>query len=180
MSINEANMLLAAADKWQCTDLKLYAEAAIVGYGINIYTAADLILMAHSMSCALLKEKAMEFYAMNAPAIMKTTGWKNIVESNEILRELLELTMGDPTTGDPTMGDPTTSAMQEENGAMNYERMTVSSLRRKLDEEGQCVDGSKRMLIMRLRDVDLSRASATGNDSDQNVAGGADTEDTDA
>lgn len=161
LDANAAEMLLIVADKMNCTDLKLHAEAAIVRSWISVDTVADLILKADSMNCALLKEKTIEFYVKNAPAVMKTEGWERAVKSTEILRELLEVSMGGTATSEAQEGDD----------ERDYDGMSVSALRRKLDEKGQCVDGSKKMLIERLREFDAAKTSAEGTPTEGNAEG---------
>jgi speckle-type POZ protein len=73
--------ILLAADRFGCTDLKLYMESTVAG----------LLLLADSHSCALLKEATMNMYASNSKDVMESSkdDWTKLKESNDLLVELL-------------------------------------------------------------------------------------------
>ena len=131
----KARTFLEVANRYGCWRLKLLAESELVKAGITVNNAADLILFADAQSCALLKEFAMDFFAVNAPAVIKSEGWSNLKESNSLLCELME-----------TLAQPKSNELTDD-----IERMPVATLRRKLDENGLSVDGSREMLVKRLK-----------------------------
>ena len=50
--------------------MKLYAESVLVDKYLTSRVAADLLLFADSISCALLGEAAMDMFAANTAAVM--------------------------------------------------------------------------------------------------------------
>ena len=124
--------LLLVADKFDYTSLKLVAEAKLEESGITVDTISDLLLLADGMNCALLKEAAMRFFVDNWTAVVKTEGYaKMLAKSPKILDELMrELAKPIGFVEDET----------------NVDSMRVTSLRRKLDERGLDVDGTREML----------------------------------
>jgi len=162
ITASEALLLLDAANLYGCPDLKLYAEFEVLKTGgITVDTVADLILKADGMNCAFLKEQAIEFFANNAPAVMKTPGWRKMTESAAVLAEVMQISMGNmgPIVSHVDIGD------------MSLDRMTVSSLRRHLDARGKDVDGSKEMLISRLEALRREDLEGTELDLDADMAG---------
>jgi speckle-type POZ protein len=137
---SEARELLDVANRFGCKGLKLAAEAELAASGISVDTAADLILLGDSQNCALLKEAAIEFFAANLESLMSSSGWANITESAPIMKEIMEVLASKKKQSAPAASD-------EER---DYKLMCVSTLRRKLDEKGLDVDGSREMLISRL------------------------------
>lgn len=133
----QAKALLEVADKYHCSSLKLVAEAELATSGITVENASDLLLFADSKNCALLKETTVKFFLDNRDAVMKTKGYSNLLaKSSKLLDEL----MRELTTPVVTVADET-----------NIDRMRVTILRRKLDERGLDVDGTREMLVKRLK-----------------------------
>jgi hypothetical protein len=153
---NEARELLDVADRFGCKDLKLVAEAELASSCITVETAADLIMLGDSKNCALLKEAAMDFFAANATSVMSSPGWVDIAESAPIMRELMEVVFV------KKKGSAPADAEEER----DYKQMRISSLRRKLDEKGLDIDGSREMLINRLEEGDNDDGSGNAPDED--------------
>ena len=147
----QAKDIIRVADRFGCTGLKLTAEAELATAGITTENAAELILFADGTNCALLKETAMEFFVKNSQAVMKSDGFEQVKESPAIMAELMVVGFGGSTER-PAPSDP--------DGERDYKRMRVSALRRKLDEKGFDVDGSKEMLISRLEAAEVAEAEA--------------------
>ena len=159
-----AKEILAAADRFDCTHLKLYAESVIVDKFLTTANAATLLVLGDSMSCALLKEAAMNTYASDPSAVMESSseGWPNILDSKRLLAELLEsvsLKLGaanrntnttnsnNNNDDDDDISDTVTVA-----GTDNIDQlMNVTSLREKLEEAKLEVDGSREILVDRLK-----------------------------
>jgi hypothetical protein len=96
-----------------------------------------------SENCALLKEAAIEFFAANLTSLMPSSGWANMTESAPIMRDIMEGAFIKKKRSAPADGS------DEER---DYKRMRVSTLRRKLDEKGLDVNGSRGMTISRLEE----------------------------
>jgi speckle-type POZ protein len=152
---NEARELLDVTNRFGCKGLKLLAEAELVDSGITVDTAADLILIGDAKNCALLKEAAMDFFAANPAAVMSSSGWEKIAESAPILKELMEVLVNNKKRPTPVNSDE-----------KDYKRMCVSTLRRRLDEMGLDVDGSKEMLISRLEQENNDDGSGSPSHGD--------------
>jgi hypothetical protein len=85
-----AKLILDAANRFRCTDLKLYIESVIVEKFLVPSNAAALLLLADSSSCALLKEASMNLYVIDSLAVMDSKDdWTKLKESNDLLTELL-------------------------------------------------------------------------------------------
>eukprot|EP00567_Pseudictyota_dubia_P011409 CAMPEP_0197442256 /NCGR_PEP_ID=MMETSP1175-20131217/8311_1 /TAXON_ID=1003142 /ORGANISM="Triceratium dubium, Strain CCMP147" /LENGTH=375 /DNA_ID=CAMNT_0042972689 /DNA_START=575 /DNA_END=1702 /DNA_ORIENTATION=+ len=132
----DARNVLDIADQFGCVNLKLVAESALVESGINESTAAELLLFADAKSCALLKEATLTFIKANAKAVMESPGWSEVNKSASILTEVLKVAFAPKSFA--TDGD-------------DFDEMAVGSLRRKLQEEGLSEDGTREMLVKRLK-----------------------------
>lgn len=123
--------LLKMADRFDYPDLKIRLEADVVNSGVlKLENAADFLVLADSHSCALLKEKAIEIIIENFPKAMNTKGWTALAESGALLNEVLQVKYkADSCTKDGK----------------------VSNLRKRLAEQGHSVDGTKEMLVKRLK-----------------------------
>ena len=80
---------------------------------------SDWILFADAQSCPLLKEYAISYFLLHSREILKSVHSKHLRESGEVLSEIIVL-------------------MSEGGGGM-----TVTQLRKLLDERNLDVDGSK-------------------------------------
>jgi speckle-type POZ protein len=142
---NDARELLDVANRFGCKGLKLAAEAELASSGISVDTAADMILLGDAKNCALLKEAAIEFFAVNPTVVMSSSGWKQVEESLPLMNELMAVLASNKKRPAPA------NDADEDRG---YKRMRVSTLRRMLDEKGLDVDGSREILISRLEEVE--------------------------
>jgi hypothetical protein len=123
--------------------------------GITADTAADLVLLGDAQSCALLKEAAIYFFAANPSSVMSSPGWVNITESAPLMKELMEALVSNKKIFSSVDSDE-----------LDFTRMCVSTLRRKLDEKGLDVDGSREMLISRLVEGDIDDRSVISSNED--------------
>lgn len=82
--------LLLAADRCECTDLKLYAESVLADKYLTIERAAKFLVIADGHSCALLKEAAMKLYTGHSLEVKKSDGWSLVEQSNPLLNEFLD------------------------------------------------------------------------------------------
>ena len=166
---------IRAADKYGCPSLKLAAECAMASSEINAKNAAELILFADAMNCAMLKEAAMDFFVENAQDVMASDGFAQLKESPAVMAELMELALG---------GSKKRPAESPDAKSKDYKRMRVATLRQKLDEKGLDVDGSKEAIISRLEKSDFEEAAAAeaeededGSDSSDDSSEGEDSDD---
>jgi hypothetical protein len=131
----DARTLLEVADRFGCSRLKLTAESEIVKAGINVENAAEFLLYADAHCCALLHEAAFNVCVANPTAVRASAGWTQLKESPELLAELF----GASPIGPSSESDSDT--------------MKVATLRQKLEEKNLDVDGTREMLIQRLKDA---------------------------
>jgi len=136
----DARAIIRAANRFGCTGLKLAAEAEMAAAGITTDNAAELIIFADATNCAMLKEAAMDYFVENAQKVMESDGFALVKESPSVMAELMTLGFGKKRPADSADADE----------GRDYKRMRVATLRKKLDEKGLDVDGSKEMLVSRL------------------------------
>jgi hypothetical protein len=131
-----AKLLLITAHRFGITRLKLFMESVIVDKHLDEVNAAAMLLLGDVHSCALLKEAAIQIFKHNADAVMSSKGWERIKESNVLLAELFATSnrKHGGACGDGT--DPAES---------------VAAMRNQLEKLGRPVDGSREMLLKRLR-----------------------------
>jgi hypothetical protein len=105
---------------------------------------------------ALLKEAAINLFAANPAAVMPSSGWKQIEESLPLVKELMEVLVGNKNR----------PARPVDSDEKDYKRLSVSTLRLKLDEMGLDVDGSKMILISRLEQEENDDGSGNSSHGD--------------
>jgi speckle-type POZ protein len=138
MTVNleaDARTLLEVADQFGCSCLKLLAESEVVKAGIKVENAAELLLFADAHCCALLREAAFDYCVAHPSAVRASGGWTQLKKSPELLDEFFGACF---PTGSSSGSDSDT--------------MKVASLRQKLDEKNLDVDGTREMLIQRLKE----------------------------
>eukprot|EP00536_Pseudo-nitzschia_multiseries_P004662 jgi/Psemu1/295646/fgenesh1_pm.79_\ len=137
-----ATEMLVAADRFDCADLKLYIESVIVDKFLAPINAATLVILADSHSCALLKEAAMDCFVFDSETVMKSEGWSKIEESKRLLREVLNhVSLRYLPSG------KTDSGYSEK----DVDRLDVTSIREQLQTANTALDGSREILVKRLR-----------------------------
>jgi hypothetical protein len=128
-----AKEIVDAADKYSIVNLKLEAEAAYVNTTtITIENAMDNLLYADAKNRALLKETVIDFFAENDSEAVKKVSFNDV--PGHVMKDLLVATARKKEVGKATAKD-------------DYDVMRVSELRRKLDEMGLDVDGSRETMI---------------------------------
>ena len=144
--INEqAKDIIRVADRFECTGLKLTAEAEMTAAGITTENAAELILFADATNCAMLKEAAMEYFVTNAQAVMESEGFGQVKESPAIMAELMAVALG---------GSKKRPASSDADRGGKYKQMRLVEIYRELDLKGLDVEGPKEMLLSRLKAAD--------------------------
>ena len=146
--------LLDAANRFGVVGLKLFAESRVVQTEISIDSASDLILYADAKDCALLKEKAVDFFVSHAEIIRASPSFQKIEESAYIMVELMDALLSKRMLRSCTLGE----------NDVEYSTMSVNLLRTKLEERRLDVDGSRDTLMKRLEQWDKEK---TDNDVDQ-------------
>lgn len=134
--------ILVAADRVGCTQLKLYVESVIVEKFLTATDAADWLIFADSFSCALLREAALNLFKSDTITVRESESWAKILESNRLLRELLDLFIF------PSWDS---SIVYTENVRNNVDQMDVASLRDRLQAVNLEMDGSREVLVKRLK-----------------------------
>ena len=141
---SSATELLLAADKYDHIHLKLYVESVIADKFITVENTANMLIIGDAHSCALLKETAINMFLSNSDAVMKSEGWSKVQESTRILTELL----GKLSDQLALKNNPSTNI----DNIDDINKMDVITLRENLTEANLDVDGSREILIKRLRD----------------------------
>jgi len=147
-----ATKLLMASDRLGCSYLKLYIESIIVDKLLTASNAASWLLLSDAHSCALLKEASMKLHESDAETVMKSTDWSRVVESNRLLEELFKFVT---VKKSQSQGD-------NNNTCNVVENLDVSSLREKLSNRNLDIDGSREMLVGRLKEAN-SKSSSSNN-----------------
>ncbi len=135
-----AKDIIVAADKYSIVSLKLEAEAAYVkSTAITMQSAMDDLLYADAKNCPLLKETVMNFLAANHYEAAEKLSFTDF--PTHVVKDLL-IAVG-----------RNSNSKKEASGAATDELSTlcVSALRRKLDEMGSSVDGSREAMIESIR-----------------------------
>jgi len=165
-----AKNLLVAADRFCLADLKLYVESVLVDRFSTVRNAASMLLFADSHSCALLKETAMDLYANDPSAVIQTPCWDMVEESEAILSELSKhvhtgcrrnFHIDNGSDAESHTSDQEGSSGDSENdGNKNpdkkpndLDRLDVFSIREQLCEHGLDLDGTREILLERLRNL---------------------------
>jgi BTB/POZ domain len=128
--------LLIAADRFECTSLKLYVEHYAVEEVLCAPNAADFLLLADSISCARLKEAALDEIAFVPEAIFQSDGWTRVMQSERLVMEVMRARYCKPTVEDKKR---------------RAECMSVDTLRCHLAAKGLDVDGSRETLVKRFK-----------------------------
>jgi len=90
-----ADELLAAADKYALTRLKVMCEEALCS-NLTTENVASVLMLADMHTATQLKELSIRFCNLNAKEVMETQGWKNMLETqpklvSEAYRSLAEM-----------------------------------------------------------------------------------------
>eukprot|EP00956_Cyclotella_meneghiniana_P039659 scaffold176443_cov40-Cyclotella_meneghiniana.AAC.1 len=122
--------LIDAANRYELVDLKIIVEHILVQERIlTTRNVCDYLLFADAQSCPLLKEYAISFLRLNAREAMQSEPSQFLRESNQLLAEVVEA----------------------------EDTLTVNDLRKELGKRKLDVDGSKEVLMSRLREARRQR-----------------------
>lgn len=146
--------IMNAADRYELVGLKLAIEVIVVE-DINLcsISVADWLVYADAKNLALLKEYALQYFIARAADLMNTYHAEPLKEStkliHEVILEILRATSNDARFGSTEMS------------------MSVTELRRKLEEKGLDIDGSKEALVSRLRASKKRAREESKDDSEE-------------
>ena len=146
----DAIPMLKIADKYSIVDLKMAMEAHIVK-DKSIFTkdsAVDLLLLAHSHTCALLQEAATKLLSARIPAIIGTDDWNNLAKSPELLGEVVR-------------HQAVRNMKSVDANANILDSLNVGSLRVRAAKRGLEVDGSRDALVKRLKGLETDSSSSS-------------------
>jgi len=133
-----AESIIDAADKYTIVNLKLEAETVYVKEtDITMDNAIDNLLYADAKNLALLKEAVMDFLAENTAEASEKISFSDV--PGHVMKDLM---VAFSRTKESKQGN------QDDN---NFTFMRVSELRKKLDEKGLNVDGSRETMIEALK-----------------------------
>ena len=144
----DAQSIIRVADRFGCTGLKIFAEAELASAEISTDSVAELILFADATNCALLKEAAMDKFVDDIEGVMASDGYDQVKESPAILAEMMAAMVSANKKRPPSDGG-------DDGDDKDYKRMRVATLREKLEAKGLDIDGSKDMLVSRLKDAEM-------------------------
>ena len=135
-----AKDIIDACDKYGVVGLKLEAEACYVNSTtITVDNMMDNLLYADSKNLALLKEGIMDYIVTNKKDIIGKISFDNV--PGYMMTDLLTaVSRGEQHEG---------NSDDDEEDLLST--MRVSELRKKLDEDGLDVDGSREAMIARLK-----------------------------
>ncbi len=136
----QAKEIIDAADRYSIVNLKLKAEAAYVNSTkITMQNAMDNLLYADAKNCAVLKEAVMNFLAENSAEAYEKISFDDF--PGHVVKDLLlAFSNKSKKKGSGYTTDQLTS-------------LSVNDLRRKLDEMGLDVDGSREAMIESIRNI---------------------------
>mmetsp|Transcript_25452 Transcript_25452/g.46035 ORF Transcript_25452/g.46035 Transcript_25452/m.46035 type:complete len:152 (-) Transcript_25452:108-563(-) len=131
-----AKDIIEACDKYGVVNLKLEAEACYAKHTtFTVDNVLDNLLYADAKNCALLKEAVMDFIVENGRDIIGKVSFEDVPGS--MMTDLLTAV---------------TRGKKKDDGPRDYDTMRVSTLRKKLHEKGLDIDGSREMMIGRLKE----------------------------
>lgn len=136
-----AKSIIEAADKFGVSALKLEAEAYYVRSNpIALDNMLEHLLYANAKNCALLKEAVMDFIIENPGDVAKkVSSFQGVIEGQPLLADILKAIAS------------ARRELGEEKGD-KLSMMRVNELRKKLDEKGLNVDGSRESMIATLKE----------------------------
>ncbi|EJK44742.1 hypothetical protein THAOC_36697 [Thalassiosira oceanica] len=135
--------IIDAADRFGIVNLKLQAEAALTKRTeITVDNMLDNLLYANSKNLALFQETIMDFVAENDDKIVGNVSFDD-VPGNLMSDLLTAVARGKKTTGEASPED-------------DLKLMRVGELRKRLNDKGLCIDGSRETMIALLKGVSIA------------------------
>jgi len=138
---NNAKEIINACDKYGVVNLKLEAEACYVeSTEFTMDNIMDNLLYADAKNLALLKEAVMDYIVANKHSIISKVSLVNF--PGHLATDLLTAVARGEEAG------------EEKDESAKYNTMRVGALRKKLNDKGLDVDGSREAMIARLKEHD--------------------------
>lgn len=155
--------LIDAADQYGVINLKLEAEYWYVKMtNVMIDNVVDVLLYAESKHLALLEERVMDYFVENGDEALKLVPFHQIPESRSFFTGLLAAMNVKKGEGG---GSVSISTIKH----LNYKTARVDELRRRLDDAGYDVDGSREILIGRYEKM-LADGNGDENGDEEEIA----------
>lgn len=147
--------IIEAANCFGVINLKLAVETALVELlVITMRNVVDWLLFADAKTCPLLKEYATSFFVTRAVDLLSLESSTKLKEAPELYEELMIAIAKDrdmyKEKANNKVGSRTSMRGNDKPLFLFHHPSSVGELRRKLDERGMDVDGSKEILISRL------------------------------
>ncbi|KAL3936347.1 MAG: hypothetical protein SGARI_002595 [Bacillariaceae sp.] len=143
--------VLGAANRFNMIDLKLLCESVLTYKFLCIDNAADLLVFADSNCCPLLREAALKLGAAHRSEFAESDGFESVRKSADLLAEVFTTTV---------------PANDSEKDTKDPEKMSVLALREKLEEYKLDLDGTRAMLVERLKEHDGTPAKKARHKDD--------------
>jgi hypothetical protein len=138
----QSKEIIDAANRYGVVNLKLEAEACVVGNTIfTMENVMEHLMYADSMNCALLKEAAMDFIIENSAEIMDKISINDLLTPT-LMRDVLAAV---------SRREKKLCGRDGDGGDSKFNSMRISELRQETHKKGMNVDGSREMLIAALR-----------------------------
>jgi hypothetical protein len=148
--LSYGNDIIKATDRFSIVELKMAVETALVrNCVVDMTNVASYLVFADAMTCPLLKEYAEQVFLLYAQEVLESESSKELQESPKLMSELLFLSS--------TASNPYNNASKQNQqprllaSGLADTNCSVTQLREALDELGLDVDGSKEILIERLK-----------------------------
>ena len=143
---SQTKEIIDAANRYGVVNLKLEAEAFFVGATtFSLENVMEQLLYADSMSCALLKEAAMDFIVENSAAVIDKISFNDLLTTTLFRDVQSAVSRREKKLGVSGGGDGDNES--------HFNSMRISELHRESHEKGLNVDGSREMLIAALKAV---------------------------
>lgn len=138
--------------------LKIAIEKALVAPRvINMDNVLSMYMFADAKICCLLKEYALEYFVTRPEDVLQLESYNELKQSPELMQELL-------------------SALESETNVVAH-GCTITSvydLRKKLESKGLDVDGSREVLVTRLKSANKRKRTANEHQRSESDSSGVD------
>jgi hypothetical protein len=95
---DSAKLLLRAADRFGCIELKLFMETSITDNFLNETNAAECLMLAKNLQCARLTEAALWTVTLLPDEVYATDAWAAVQRDSELMGDLLLALIDPPVT----------------------------------------------------------------------------------
>lgn len=144
-NVENAVDLLKLADKYGVVNLKMTMEAIIVESKtlLSQESCIELLLLADTHNCALLREAAVGMVVSHMPQIMESKEWEAVLREPTLVHDIMLCQVS--RSGAMTTGK-----------THKLDKFRVATLRKRAHEKGLDVEGSRKVLIKRLKEAEES------------------------